>query len=155
MAIQQQQKRMKQLLFLSFLLLAVFATLYTQAYPSGAPTEACETLLPQHNGTQPKTNPGIELYYTRNSDGNYTVSIDGQSTSFAPFQGFIIQARPASNPQLYETFGRFETTLEKCQPMTCRTLNDTLTHTNNFLYLLIRFKWIPPAGSVAVVFRYF
>lgn len=41
----------------------LFVIFQAQAHPGGAPTEACETLLPQHNESQSKNNTLLEFYY--------------------------------------------------------------------------------------------
>lgn len=136
------------------LLAITYVISFTVAAPSKTPinAEACETLIPPHEGVEPKNNTLFDFIYRDAGDGTYVVVISG-AQSGASFGGFFVQARPASNPWSYETFGRFETLSTKAQPFTCRTQDDMIRHANNQTVQFVQARWIPPQGPVSVVFR--
>lgn len=144
---------MKHLIVICVTLIA-YALLYTQAAPGGAPPEACEDLLPGHPNITLLNNTAFVFSYTPEPEGNRTfiVTIDGAQT-FNWFKGFIIQARPSNNASVYETFGTFEPLTSGARATTCKTQNDTITHSINNIINVVRVRWIAPAGNSSVVFR--
>lgn len=147
---------MKLIIVLS---LVCFYVSQLTAAPGGAPIEACETLLPQHNGTQPQN--GTSPYRIEVGDPiipggrSYYVTISGISPS-ETLLGFIIQARP-SNSSVYQTVGSFDRvapTETSAQFLDCQSANDTATHTDRNPKSQVQVKWTAPAlGNGTVIFR--
>lgn len=126
--------------------------LLTQAFPGGAPTEACEDLLPQHPDLTLLDNALLTFTWTPDGDRTYIVEIKDLQTNDW-FRGHIIQARSARDPEAYETLGRFEPLTSLSRVATCKTANDTITHKTNNVTRYIRVRWIAPPGQNVVVFR--
>lgn len=138
----------------------VFFIKNLQASPTGAPSLACESLIPQHNGTLPQNGsspyqidvgppiiPGGRSYY---------VTISGISPS-TTLKGFILQARFSNDTSLYRTVGSFDLiapTETSAQVVNCLNNNDTATHTDRNPKSQIQVKWTAPSsGNGTVVFR--
>lgn len=128
------------------------------ATPQGAPPAACEGLIPFHDGNLPqRSTPPYEISIVQEIiNRSYLVTIRAINPSFT-FKGTIIQARNASAPESYETFGTFQRVVPAdtdLQAVTCLENNDTATHTDNSEKSQVQIRWnTPPTGSGAVVFR--
>lgn len=140
--------------------LTIFYASQILAAPGGAPTDACETLLPQHNGTAPQNGSSpfrIEFGPPIIPGGrSYYITISGISPS-ATFAGFIVQARPSNNSSQYNTTGTFDVVAPRetsAQFITCLSANDTATHTGRDQKSTVQVKWTAPAtGNGTTVFR--
>lgn len=132
----------------------VFILVCTIATIESAPNriEACESLIPPHEGAEPRNNTKFDLIYRDAGDGTYIVIISGAQTG-SSFGGFFVQARDADNPWAYQTFGQFQSLSTKEEPFTCLTQNDMIKHANNVSVQFVQARWIPPSGPVSVVFR--
>lgn len=141
----------------SILILSVVAVVVFSA-PGGAPEEACQGLLPSHNGTQAQnsTSPYTLSTVPELATGTYLVTVRSINANFT-FKGIIIQVRNASAPESYKTFGSFSRvvpTETELQPVTCISANDTVTHTDNSEKRQVQIRWTKPAnGSGIAVFR--
>lgn len=138
-----------------FIIISLVAIIYANAAPSNTihdNIEACETLIPPHEGAEPRNNTLFDFIYRDAGDGTYVIVISGAQTG-SSFGGFFVQARPASNPWSYETFGRWEALSSKEQPFTCLSQNDMIRHANNQTVQFVQARWIPPSDAVTIVFR--
>ncbi|XP_052089515.1 defense protein l(2)34Fc-like [Mytilus californianus] len=124
---------------------------FVHAYPTGAPTLACQTRTPQHNGTatqnraKPYTVTANSTYYTATE--NVLVTIKG--TNGANFKGFLIQMR-TDNQQIVGTFTVITTA--ESQLLQCNNVNGAaITHTNNNDKTELLAIWTPPAQPVGNV----
>ncbi|PRD30668.1 UNVERIFIED_CONTAM: hypothetical protein NCL1_25725 [Trichonephila clavipes] len=75
------------------IILSVVVTLFFirpgQAFPRGAPAEACESLLPRHYGTEPK-DPEHSPYSFLASSNHYHYRMDGiQGSFYKPYYGYL------------------------------------------------------------------
>lgn len=114
--------------------------------------EACETLVPPHNGSTPRNTSLIQISYQAESNGTYLVTVNG-GRFFQWFTGFFLQARPASNPWSYQTFGSFVSVSSKSEPFTCLNSNDMIRHADNEFVDYVQARWVPPTGNSSVRFR--
>lgn len=131
----------------------------THAFPGGAPSIACETLIPLH-GVEPlnETSPYvIDASRTPIAPGSRSYAITIKSVvSSTPLAGYILQARNPANISSYITYGSFEPIGpfdEDKQAVTCLNPNDTSTHTNRNPKGQLILKWVAPSsGSGQVIF---
>ena len=83
---------------LVFALIALLALNYSQAYPSGAPEEACEAVEPSHEDYKPKTSQSPFSLSTDKityAPGDMvTIKIEGSGGS--KFKGFLIVAKAST-----------------------------------------------------------
>ena len=130
-----------------------YFTFYSQAAPGGAPTLACETLFPLHNGTaaQNGTAP-YSVSYVSVGNGTWNVTVRGLTPS-NDLKGFILQARPSNNTQLYQTVGSFTPLNNSTKTISCLSSNDTATHTSKDVKTSVETQWRAPAGNGSVTFR--
>lgn len=146
---------MKSIIFTSLAIVALttFIALSTAA-PSTIPNriEACESLVPPHNGSTPRNTTLVKISYEKEANGTYLVLLSGNQ-HFQWWRGFFIQARRADNPWVYETFGSFANVSQLSVPFTCLTKNDMIRHSNNQSMNYIYARWTPPAGNVSVRFK--
>lgn len=128
------------------------------ALPTGAPTSACQTLVPQHPGVTPSnaTTPYvIDVSSTPIIPGgrSYLITLRGISPS-TTLSGYMIQARNAANTAQYLTYGsfdRFDPMDNEIQAITCRTSGDTVTHTNSNPKGQVIIKWNAPSTGTGTV----
>lgn len=146
-----------KLLFIPFIIFSIVAV-GIPAAPGGAPDDACEGLLPFHNLTGPQnTSVPYELVVSvEQANITWTLNVrplDGVT----PFKGVIIQARPASSPEAFQTFGffsRYLSTNTHFRPISCLTTDDTATHTNNTEKIEFPVRWFNTSPRPArIVFR--
>lgn len=145
--------KMKLIIFPSLAVLSLTAVIsISTAAPNSI--EACETLLPPHNGSTPQNGSSFFSFtYTNEGNGTYLILING-GQFFQWWKGFFIQARPADNPWTYQTFGSFESVSEVSVPFTCLTENDMIRHSYNQWMTEVYVRWTPPStGNVSVRFR--
>ncbi len=69
----------------------------SHSYPFGAPTSACQTLLPAHNGRSPSTDPSPYTLVVEGGDNEARLSLQGSK-----FRGFMVQTRAAGTDTIVE-----------------------------------------------------
>ncbi|KAG4075624.1 hypothetical protein HA402_003449 [Bradysia odoriphaga] len=146
-----------------YLKLAVFAICLTStfAFPDGAPTAACTSLIPQH-GQQLNFDLPLEVLFSSTSvsaGSLLTVSLRAlNGTVFGDFQfrGFIVQARIDDGSG--RVVGFFETG-PGVRHVVCPTLypESSVTHTIHDDKAFIQFNWRAPAdvGGSPYVVRFY
>ncbi|KAL5500338.1 hypothetical protein EMCRGX_G011883 [Ephydatia muelleri] len=144
------------------LLLALFLVRPLGAFPSGAPTGACNTLLPQHDGTSPE-DCGTDCPFSLS-----LISIDGQQVSSNlnqyrcgavhtiqlrssndAFKGFVVQGR-RSTPNFDGSapyLGAFERGGSDWKLWKCST--PSATHSRGSDKSLVDLTWRAPLNSTA------
>ncbi|XP_060591628.1 putative defense protein 3 [Ruditapes philippinarum] len=131
-------------------LLTAVQLCFVEAYPTGAPSGACEAMIPGHTPSVPQT--GDSLYDIKLSSVTYcpktevTVTIMGKSNNGEKFRGFLCQARTAVNT--YETSGSLTSTGTKndCSGKASLSHADRTDKTSAVL------KWTPNEGFTSSAF---
>lgn len=129
--------------------------LHSQAFSTGAPVDACETLTPRHLGMETRDRGSylfIETFPL--SPGKWLVKLRSLF-DIEIMKGFIMQARETNNTSNYQTFGSFESFTNTSRTTTCLSENDTVTHTRaeNEERRLYEVYWQQPeTGSGSVTF---
>lgn len=140
-------------MWLKVLLLAITLINYCNAFPAGAGTTACESMIPSHqqNVAQTSEIPVTITVSTSNvPQGQYmTLAIESVIPGFE-FSGFIIQARALSTE--LQVVGQFSVT-EGMRILNCVTLpaNSVATHTSSNLKSRIEFHWQAPVDYLGII----
>lgn len=110
--------------------------------PNGAPTLACDTLIPLHPGTTPQTSTPPFTIFAGSATGR-TFNI--QILSSIPFRGFLIQPRLLdSNPIVSPGTFQFSST---SQTINCHGgSSNTATHIDNSPRTNQTVLWNVPVG---------
>ncbi|XP_027229672.1 putative defense protein 1 [Penaeus vannamei] len=116
--------------------------LVAHGWPSGAPENACSSMVPQHvpNPTADQ-NVDYSLSSSQNGDGTYTVTIKAQNNEM--FKGFMVRGFVDGKPN-----GSF---LNAPTGLTCDNIpNTAATHQDNVLKNQVQLIW---QGDANPVFR--
>ncbi|XP_076268127.1 putative ferric-chelate reductase 1 homolog isoform X1 [Rhynchophorus ferrugineus] len=130
--------KLRYRMHLVLLLLGVINMAWT--LPQGAPTSACETLMPFHGGgilPQTEISPYVVSPRRQGNDVKLTVT----STVNVPFQGFLIQGR-TPNGEILGTFN--SASVNEGHPLNCVEEADSLTHNSPNDKSSISVIWKPP-----------
>ncbi|XP_060928351.1 putative defense protein Hdd11 [Limanda limanda] len=134
--------------FSAFLALQVLC--FIDAYPGGAPTGACEDMMPRHSGVLPQPSPAPYSVLTNTNNyqpGNpITVTITGPE-----YRGVLLEARTSGNTNALGTWNLPppDTRFLECNgaPQGAVTHSNTNLKGNTTVY-----RWIPPKFTVPVYF---
>jgi hypothetical protein len=128
-----------------FLLIAIPA--HITAFKSGAPEEACDSMIPDHHSTPQSTQSPytITLNKSKVKAGDIVeVTLSGSDST--KFKGYLIQARVGNTP-----IGKFQKGPE-IKLLNCGSgVGSAATHTNNKDKTSIKLTWMSPAGLSAIV----
>ncbi|XP_072036271.1 coadhesin-like [Amphiura filiformis] len=130
----------------SRILLVLLQIVAVFGYPSGPPTDVCESQLPNHGGSPLNSNSPVTLTVTPTtyqSGSTHQVTVSG-----GPFKGFFVQARrqDSSSNQAIGQFGSppADTKLLHCSPGS----SNGWVHSNNELKSPSRtITWIAPSTN--------
>lgn len=91
-----------------FALIIIFAFNYSQAYPSGAPEDACVDMTPQHEEYEIQSSPSpVTLSTDKQSYSlNDTVVVKINGVGSSKFKGFLIMAKSPSSDDYLGTFDK-------------------------------------------------
>ncbi|XP_055304926.1 putative defense protein Hdd11 [Sitodiplosis mosellana] len=128
--------------FVTIALICAIPSAYS--YSAGAPSAACEDMVPQHHVDPQRSTPPYKMLLSSKGDTVH-VKIQGNSAGDT-IKGFMIQARKDGKP-----IGKFEVPTEfrkHAQPLTCSGPADALTHKKIFANgpNKIEADWTPPPG---------
>lgn len=134
-------------MFLPIYLLAALFIQATYTLPDGAPSHACETMLPFHSGgiaPQSSAAPfGVFPAVVQLAE-NTPLRVSLGSQQGLQFGGFLLHARLEVSK---EPVGTFIQVPQGAKTLTCVRQNDTVTHTSsNNKGPLLEFEWMPPPG---------
>ncbi|KAK5648790.1 hypothetical protein RI129_003682 [Pyrocoelia pectoralis] len=110
------------------------------ALPEGAPTKACETLIPNHRGIPPQT--GKAPYEITPIPQEDHVLVTVKSNLDFPIGGIILHARMPDG----RIGGVFEPIEDDVHTITCDNPHDTITHNDPSPKPSVAVKWRPPSG---------
>ncbi|XP_078581007.1 uncharacterized protein LOC144864617 isoform X2 [Branchiostoma floridae x Branchiostoma japonicum] len=119
-------------------------------YPTGAPTEQCLAMMPNHHGANASTvaSPYTLVPGTATYTPGVPVSV---SVSGGEFKGIFLQARREDTGR---SAGTFVTPPQGFHHVTCNTSGDSVTHSDRTNKSAAMFEWIPPSPGVGnVVFK--
>lgn len=123
------------------LILFLFTITVVRSLPQGAPSGACQTMMPFHGGIRPQG--GIPPYtiVPRRQGGRVTVTVT--SSLGVPFQGFLLQGRTPNS----EILGQFDSaSVNEGHPIDCAEASDSITHNSPNDKSSIDVVWTPPRG---------
>ncbi|XP_030765696.1 putative ferric-chelate reductase 1 homolog [Sitophilus oryzae] len=107
--------------------------------PQGAPTTACQSMVPFHGGIQPQA--GISPYTVAPRREGNKVVVTLTSGLGVPFQGFLLQGRTPDGAIL----GEFDSsTINEGHPLDCAEPADSITHNSPNDKSSINVVWTPP-----------
>ncbi|XP_056395482.1 putative defense protein 3 [Hyla sarda] len=130
---------------LSALLVLMTCNAITFSYPTGAPTSACETMMPRHGSIVPQPNPSPYIMKINSSSYQSGRSIQVQIMG-PPYKGLLLQARTQSNTVLYGTWLQppQNTKILACPGNTL----GAITHSNaNLKDQSTTYIWMPPKSD--------
>lgn len=112
----------KTTVFATFFIFAAFL----EALPTGAPLNACQTMLPRHNAEPIDTdNPPYEIVYSIVNNSTLKVTLQSKDEEKS-FRGFLMQARPKWES---EAIGKWSTKEPNTKTIDCFDREDTaVTH---------------------------
>lgn len=98
------------------------------ANSGGAPTESCESMIPQHGQQGTRSNN----YYVKATPRSgqprqWVIEISSPGPFYDFMMGFMIQARPTGSTGSYQTVGTFQAGSSDTKAMTCKRRDDTAT----------------------------
>ncbi|XP_019646033.1 PREDICTED: putative defense protein 1 [Branchiostoma belcheri] len=120
------------------------------AYPNGAPKEACVTMTPGHKyanltSVHPQTTPSP--YQVMVASNQYSPGATLKVMIVGPaFQGFLLQARHNGNAGPVGSFSNAPTNTKAVQ---CTAENDSMTHANPNTKQNITLTWTAPSDARA------
>jgi hypothetical protein len=125
----------------TFLLLTSLAA----GYPTGAPNEVCQSMMPNHNSTLPRTDR--PKYQVQASSTTYAA---GESVNVTlvvldvdwPMEGFLLQGRRVSDNSIVGQFTSFPRGIAQ---LVCS--DGGVTHTSSTKLNSTSFVWTAPRGS--------
>eukprot|EP00090_Calanus_glacialis_P003984 TRINITY_DN12974_c0_g1_i1.p1 TRINITY_DN12974_c0_g1~~TRINITY_DN12974_c0_g1_i1.p1 ORF type:complete len:194 (+),score=44.19 TRINITY_DN12974_c0_g1_i1:34-615(+) len=127
------------------------------AWPKGAPTSVCQSMLPGH-GKEPQHMADIPYHievprFALKQNDKIMISLTSESER--PFKGFVMKAVDVPGNNIIGTFSILETGANTtAQYLPCTHPQSSITHTNNKQKLLQTVEWTPPtefAGPVVMV----
>lgn len=123
------------------------------AWSTGAPLEACTSMLPNHPPFTPMFgSPFINIVISQSTvfpDERLRIVIT--STDNVPFRGFLVQAREISqNLTIGEFISNNATNLLNCFGM----IRSAATHTNRELKNQVILEWKAPQVNELLIFRF-
>ncbi|CAG9863967.1 unnamed protein product [Phyllotreta striolata] len=111
------------------------------ALPDGAPTSACNTLKPVHEGALPQANLAPYSVFVKQQGDVVQVTIG--SNLGVPFQGFMVQGRTPEG----RVIGSFQLPGgSQAHTIDCKGAGDTATHNSPEKKDLVNLIWVPPTG---------
>nr|XP_006818800.1 PREDICTED: flocculation protein FLO11-like [Saccoglossus kowalevskii] len=126
------------------LLQMVLPLINVHGYPTGAPTSACETMIPGHVRTSAQTIPAPYSIHLSSSmysfDEPLIVTITGEL-----YKGILLQARPVQQTTPY---GTFLTPPRGLHSINCTNPLDSLTHSMSIFKKNTSFTWTPSSNDV-------
>ncbi|XP_065890178.1 putative ferric-chelate reductase 1 [Dysidea avara] len=149
------------------LIALVAIVLRVSARPTGAPVEACSSLIPQHFPNVPRSQASpITLDLSSipvvgyEPESSYRLTLGSSENLTIPFKGFIIQARTQPTNDLVGSF--IITNTNKARLQECQLSGEdpvssagTVTHNNPDDVVSVEFLWVaPPAGTGTLQFEY-
>ncbi|XP_035767787.1 putative ferric-chelate reductase 1 [Neolamprologus brichardi] len=123
-------------------------------YSGGYFPEACDSMLPDHNGAAPQnTKPPYMVEYVPSSYPGEPVTVLLKSEESTYFRGFMLEAREvADETRLTGRFVLLEP--DKTQLLTCGVLEDSaVSQKNNLKKTLIRVNWTATEAEQDIMFR--
>ncbi|XP_071337799.1 putative defense protein 3 [Trachinotus anak] len=123
---------------------------FVGGYPSGAPTGACEDMLPRHSGVLPQSSPAPYALHTDTRTFQpgqpITVTISGPE-----YRGVLLEARTGSN---MNTLGNWELPPPDTKFLECSgNPQGAVTHSNtNLKGNSTAYRWIAPNSTSPVYF---
>ncbi|XP_006633079.1 putative defense protein 3 isoform X2 [Lepisosteus oculatus] len=118
--------------------------------PNGAPTSACESMMPRHQGVQPQPPP--PPYTIRVSTRTSTAGQPVQVTILGPdYAGVLLEARSGSDTR---ALGSWQTPPSNTKFLTCSgNQQGAITHSNtNIKNNSTVYTWITPSGPSSIFF---
>ncbi|KAK3105381.1 hypothetical protein FSP39_023898 [Pinctada imbricata] len=127
-----------------------FLAFLASGFPSGAPTDACFSMIPRH--MDPVTNNQV---LSQNSNSSFDISVDksnfeiGEAVKVTiygpPFKGlFLVAVKDKSNNM---PSGRFYHENDLVKTISCSNKNDGITHTSDKWKDSVEVKWYGPDHS--------
>lgn len=151
-------------LTLTFVSLAAFGCLLCiEGYESGAPTEVCDTMLPNHGApAQTKESPYMLTPNRKTVKPSESITLTLASKDFSKFKGFMIQARNSNGHPIgsFASLPASKNNTEfkgKWKLITCPDgpENNTATHVNPVEKSRVVLTWTAPKDlSTSFKFRY-
>ncbi|KAI9554364.1 hypothetical protein GHT06_019636 [Daphnia sinensis] len=119
------------------------------AFPTGAPTAACESMAPDHYGTRPSNNPcPFEVILNQNqtfSNGSVKVTLQPSMPSVS-FKGFLVMGFEKLTDRVIGTF-KIPPSYNLSKTIDCNNeYENAATHTFNDPKQSVTLDWIPPEG---------
>ncbi|XP_019207111.1 uncharacterized protein LOC102079386 isoform X3 [Oreochromis niloticus] len=124
------------------------------AYSDGSLIEACDSMLPNHNGAAPQTTePPFMVEYVPGSYPGEPVTVLLKSEESTYFRGFMLEAREvADEKRLTGKFVLLDP--EQTRLLTCGGLEGSaVSHTLNLDKTLIRVNWTATEAEQDITFR--
>jgi hypothetical protein len=127
-------------------MLRLAVTPLTAAYTTGAPADACSSMMPGHYASPQTSDSPYTITVTTDGSGVYTVVLGKSTTSTAPFMGFLIQARVAETQVIIGTFGTPPegTRYQECDGVA----TNSVTHTTKANKDSVTLSWTSPGGDL-------
>ncbi|KAK3603380.1 hypothetical protein CHS0354_025992 [Potamilus streckersoni] len=130
----------------STIALLYYCLVVVSTYPTGAPSLACDDMIPAHEPTMATGHLPFHMtlsstYYKPGSIITGSINPDAGHT----IKGFLIQAR-ADNGNGALT-GEFRPSANKSKTVCGDNAKQSLTHTNNHTKTMVNFTWLAPTGK--------
>lgn len=135
-------------LFQMYFMILLLCVGLAHSLPQGAPTKACQTMLPFHGGGIARQNDPspYEIYTLRREGGVFVVVKSGLEL---PFEGFMLQARTPNR----ELIGSFEPAADDAHTIDCDHPSDSLTHSDTSKKSALQVQWHPNGYEGSVIFK--
>ncbi|XP_077295556.1 putative defense protein 3 [Arctopsyche grandis] len=145
-------KQLSRVFIAITMVIAFFATSSLQ-YSTGAPSEACITMLPHHGAAVPQSTLSPYSFTVSSSHvvqgSNVKVLISTHRYKY--IKGFILQARCALDQN--RILGHWTNLSSFTKTTSCNSKDDTVTHVSNVNKQRLPFQWnAPPDFLGAVIF---
>lgn len=131
-----------QMKLFSFIIFSLSASTLL-AYPDGAPTSACQSLVPDHYAPSEDSSSPVRVVLSNlkiKPGDTITVRIESIEKNFQ-FMGFIVQPRSVANTN--SIIGTMKSGGSDTQIINCSGLT-TATHTNNKMKSFVTTTWTAP-----------
>ncbi|XP_061434832.1 putative defense protein 1 isoform X2 [Lethenteron reissneri] len=112
-------------------------------FPTGAPEDVCEDMVPQHDGSNALAGSPYSLY-TSHEAFSYGSRI--QVRIVGTYEGFLLQARLTNSTRVV---GSWDSPPRGTQHLLCTTLKGAVTHSSKVDKHDQNFTWIAPEASPA------
>ncbi|XP_046651683.1 putative ferric-chelate reductase 1 homolog [Daphnia pulicaria] len=118
------------------------------AYPSGAPTTACDSMTPGHGTPSNVACPFVTIFDKTEmfSNGTLKVTLQAPTSITKTFKGFMVMGFDKATSAVIGTFKISSTDQQYSKTLDCSQYDNAATHKNDNTKSSISMDWIPPQG---------